>query len=98
MKRIDFSVKKNITEKWAIESTGMGMGMGMMTIPHSFHVHDVQFSIVSINGQKPPPFIQALKIQSLSCRETELKLLSYSGNIPEYTCITAIFLNMKMRE
>ena len=60
MKRIDFTVKRDTPEKWLIESTGAGM-MGMMTIPHSFHVHDVQFTIISINGQKPPPLYSGPK-------------------------------------
>ena len=35
--------------------------MGMMTIPHSFHVHDVQFSVVSINGKPPSPLYSGPK-------------------------------------
>ena len=60
MDRIDFTVKLNTPEKWTIESSGMGM-MGMMTIPHSFHVHDVQFSVVSINGKPPSPLYSGPK-------------------------------------
>ncbi len=26
-----------------------------MNIPHSFHVHDTQFTVLSFNGRKPDP-------------------------------------------
>lgn len=35
--------------------------MGMMDIPHSFHVHDVQFSVLSVNGGKPGPLYSGPK-------------------------------------
>jgi FtsP/CotA-like multicopper oxidase with cupredoxin domain len=35
--------------------------MGMMQVPHSFHVHDVQFSVLSSNGQKPNPLYSGPK-------------------------------------
>jgi len=55
--RIDFRLKKNSTEIWTIENRGMGM----MNIPHSFHVHDVQFSVLSVNGQRPGPLYSGPK-------------------------------------
>lgn len=51
MNRIDFEVPRNSTEVWRVEN----IGMGMMNIPHSFHVHDVQFTVLSFNGAPPPP-------------------------------------------
>ncbi|NIQ09720.1 MAG: multicopper oxidase domain-containing protein, partial [Gammaproteobacteria bacterium] len=29
--------------------------------PHTFHVHDVQFSILSIDGKTPPPLLSGPK-------------------------------------
>ncbi len=51
LNRIDFEIPKNSTEVWTVDN----IGMGMMNIPHSFHVHDVQFTVLSLNGSPPPP-------------------------------------------
>jgi blue copper oxidase len=50
MERIDARVRAGSTEIWEI----VNAGAGMMQIPHSFHVHGVQFQILDINGDKPP--------------------------------------------
>jgi len=50
MKRIDATVKAGSTEIWEI----VNVRTGMMEIPHSFHLHGVQFQILDINGKKPP--------------------------------------------
>jgi FtsP/CotA-like multicopper oxidase with cupredoxin domain len=50
MKRIDATVKAGSTEIWEI----VNVPTGMMEIPHSFHLHGVQFQILNINGKKPP--------------------------------------------
>lgn len=47
MNRIDEVVHVGDTEVWEVRST--------QPIPHSFHIHDVQFRVLSINGQAPPP-------------------------------------------
>ncbi len=57
LNRINFSLKKNTTEIWTIES----VGTGMMQVPHSFHVHDVQFTVLSVNGKKPGPLYSGPK-------------------------------------
>lgn len=57
MNRIDFKLPADSTEIWTI----VNVGMGMMQVPHSFHVHDVQFSIISMNGAKPPPLFSGPK-------------------------------------
>ena len=51
LSRIDESVKLDSTEHWTIENRASGM----MQIPHSFHVHDVQFKVLRVNGKLPPP-------------------------------------------
>ncbi|WP_320178367.1 multicopper oxidase domain-containing protein [Roseovarius pacificus] len=54
MNRIDERVKLGSTEIWEIQNGGGGMMGGMMNQPHSFHLHDVQFLILDINGKRPP--------------------------------------------
>ena len=51
MNRIDKRIKLGATEIWEIQN----LGMGMMNFPHSFHVHDVQFQILSIDNRAPEP-------------------------------------------
>jgi FtsP/CotA-like multicopper oxidase with cupredoxin domain len=50
MKRIDAKVKAGSTEIWEI----VNVPTGMMEVPHSFHLHGVQFQILDINGKNPP--------------------------------------------
>jgi FtsP/CotA-like multicopper oxidase with cupredoxin domain len=46
MNRIDLTVPVDTTEVWAVRNTH--------TWPHNFHVHDVQFQVVAIDGNAPP--------------------------------------------
>ncbi len=55
--RIDEQVKLGSTEIWEITNRS---GM-MMRMPHSMHLHDVQFQILSRNGQAPPLHEQGRK-------------------------------------
>jgi FtsP/CotA-like multicopper oxidase with cupredoxin domain len=50
MGRIDERVRLGATEIWEVSNRAMGM----MRIPHSFHIHDVQVQILSRNGKAPP--------------------------------------------
>ncbi|MDC7223391.1 MAG: multicopper oxidase domain-containing protein, partial [Spirochaetales bacterium] len=59
LERVNFTLKKNSTEVWTI--TNPDSRRGMMRIPHSFHVHDVQFSLISLNGEEPPPLLRGRK-------------------------------------
>jgi FtsP/CotA-like multicopper oxidase with cupredoxin domain len=47
MERIDTVATVNTTEVWEVEN-----GHGQ---PHTFHIHDVQFQILSMDGDDPPP-------------------------------------------
>ncbi len=49
--RIDEQIEAGATEVWEIANRS---GM-MMNMPHSMHLHDVQFQILSRNGQPPQP-------------------------------------------
>jgi FtsP/CotA-like multicopper oxidase with cupredoxin domain len=47
MGRIDEVVTEGSTEIWEVRSS--------VPMPHSFHVHDVQFRVLSVDGDAPPP-------------------------------------------
>lgn len=47
MGRIDEVVTEGDTEIWEVRS--------IVPMPHSFHVHDVQFRVLSVDGDAPPP-------------------------------------------
>ncbi len=53
MNRIDETVKMGDTEIWELGNTS--------PIPHPFHVHDVQFQILTRNGSRPHPGERGLK-------------------------------------
>jgi FtsP/CotA-like multicopper oxidase with cupredoxin domain len=53
MERIDEVVTVGDTEIWNVRN-----GMAM---PHNFHVHDVQFQVLSIDGAAPPPELAGWK-------------------------------------
>lgn len=46
MERIDELVTVGSTEVWEVRSS--------QPIPHSFHIHDVQFRVLSVDGEDPP--------------------------------------------
>ncbi len=51
--RIDFQVKANSTEIWEITNDS--------PMAHPFHVHNVQFRVLDINGKRPHPSESGLK-------------------------------------
>jgi FtsP/CotA-like multicopper oxidase with cupredoxin domain len=51
--RIDAVVTKDTTEIWEITKED--------GTPHSFHVHDVQFQVLSVGGEAPPPELSGWK-------------------------------------
>jgi len=51
MDRVDETVVLGATEIWEVSNRSMGM----MRIPHSFHIHGVQVQILTRNGREPPP-------------------------------------------
>ena len=57
LNRIDEIVSLNSTEHWIITNGGRGR----MRLPHSIHVHDVQFKILDINGAPPHPLFSGPK-------------------------------------
>jgi blue copper oxidase len=53
MERIDTVVTKDTTEVWEVEN-----GHGQ---PHTFHPHDVQFQVLDVDGEDPPPELSGWK-------------------------------------
>ncbi|MEV7282455.1 multicopper oxidase domain-containing protein [Streptomyces sp. NPDC093111] len=53
MARIDVSVVRGTTETWIVRNED---GMA-----HNFHVHDVQFRVISVNDEDPPPELRGPK-------------------------------------
>ena len=67
MGRIDETVTVDTLERWVVEND--------TEVPHSFHVHDVQFRIASIDGAPPPPELGGWKDTIFTEPETEYELL-----------------------
>lgn len=57
MHRVDERVRLGATEIWEVSNRGMGM----MQVPHSFHMHNVQFQVLSLNGAPPPATLSGRK-------------------------------------
>lgn len=53
MDRIDLTVVRGTAETWTVHNRD-----GM---PHNFHVHDVQFRVLSVDGAAPPPELTGAK-------------------------------------
>ncbi|MBD8044940.1 multicopper oxidase domain-containing protein [Arthrobacter sp. Sa2BUA2] len=53
MDRIDAEVALGATEIWEVTNTH--------GVPHNWHVHDVQFEVLDIDGAEPPPELQGRK-------------------------------------
>ncbi|MDX2931950.1 multicopper oxidase family protein [Streptomyces ipomoeae] len=72
MTRVDETVTRGTTEVWTVHN-----GNGM---PHNFHVHDVQFRILEVNGEKPPPALRGRKDTVFLPNGTTMKLaLRFDG-------------------
>jgi suppressor of ftsI len=53
LRRVDEVVLLGSTEIWSIKNG--------VAIPHNFHIHDVQFQILDVNGAPPPPSLRGWK-------------------------------------
>ncbi|MFC9436960.1 multicopper oxidase family protein [Nocardia sp. NPDC057030] len=53
MNRIDMTIPVDSTQVWSVRNND--------NWPHNFHVHDVQFQVVDIDGQAPPPALAGWK-------------------------------------
>ncbi|MEB8341533.1 multicopper oxidase family protein [Streptomyces endophyticus] len=76
MGRVDETVTRGTTEVWTVRN-----GNGM---PHNFHIHDVQFRVVSVNGERPPAQLRGRKDTVFIPSGTTMKLaLRFDGG-PEF--------------
>ncbi|WP_324651381.1 multicopper oxidase domain-containing protein [Georgenia sp. H159] len=53
MQRIDEVVTVGTTEVWVVRNAD--------PLPHNLHIHDVQFEVLSVDGQAPPPELSGRK-------------------------------------
>lgn len=53
MDRIDETVTRGTTEVWTLRNGG--------DMTHNFHVHDVQFRVLDVNGKRPEPALRGRK-------------------------------------
>jgi len=85
LKRIDETVQLGSTEIWEISN----QSSHMMTLPHSMHLHDVQFQILERNGKRPGPLESGRKDTVLLMPGEQVKIISrfedYTG-IYMYHC------------
>jgi FtsP/CotA-like multicopper oxidase with cupredoxin domain len=65
--RIDEVVTVGDTEIWELTNTGGS--------PHSFHVHDAQFRVLSVDGREPPPALRGPKDTIYAEPDTTIRLV-----------------------
>jgi FtsP/CotA-like multicopper oxidase with cupredoxin domain len=68
MGRIDAVVTKDTTEVWEITKED--------GTPHSFHVHDVQFQVLSVGGEPPPAELSGWKDTVLLAPNETIKIIA----------------------
>jgi suppressor of ftsI len=67
MGRLDEVVELGATEIWNVRN--------QMAAPHSFHVHDVQFQVLSIDAEAPPPELSGWKDTIFLRPNTDYRLI-----------------------
>lgn len=72
MNRIDETILLGSTEIWEVENTSASM----MQLPHSMHLHDVQFNILDRNGQPPSPLEAGRKDTVLLWPNDKVRLIA----------------------
>lgn len=78
MDRIDEVVTRGTTETWTVRNDN-----GM---PHNFHVHDVQFRVLDVDGRTPPPALRGRKDTVLIPSGSRMRLvLRFDGTADEDT-------------
>lgn len=72
MERIDVTIPLGSTEIWELRNTSASM----MQLPHSMHLHDVQFRILDRNGQPPAPVESGRKDTVLLWPNDKVRIIS----------------------
>ncbi|MEU0373823.1 multicopper oxidase domain-containing protein [Streptomyces sp. NPDC006283] len=66
MDRIDETVTRGTAETWTVRNED--------GVPHNFHVHDVQFRVLAVDGRRPPPELRGAKDTAFVPGGTTVKL------------------------
>jgi len=69
MKRIDQTIKLNDIEIWEVNNTS--------DLPHPFHIHDIQFLILTRNGSPPPENERGWKDVVLVSQEETVRFIAH---------------------
>jgi FtsP/CotA-like multicopper oxidase with cupredoxin domain len=80
MSRIDFAATKGSVEVWDVVNAD--------DVPHHFHIHDVQFQVLTVGGAAPPPELGGWKDTIYTPPGVHLKLAmrfaDYAGPTAPY--------------
>jgi FtsP/CotA-like multicopper oxidase with cupredoxin domain len=74
--RVDHVVETGAVEIWEVTNAGGFPGNGL---PHSFHVHEVGFQVLEINGERPPSHLRGRKDTVFVPPHTTVRLLMRFG-------------------
>lgn len=70
--RIDFTVQRDTTEVWEVQNID--------GTPHNFHIHDVQFQVLELDGKEPPAELRGWKDTLLLLNGQKARLImKFSG-------------------
>ncbi|GAA3965581.1 multicopper oxidase domain-containing protein [Gordonia caeni] len=72
MARIDEVITAGATEIWTVANSGDGV--------HNFHIHDVRFQVLDIDGGAPPPHLRGWKDTVWVPRDSTLRLIMRFGH------------------
>ena len=89
--RIDETVKLGSTEIWEISNRSRMM----MQLPHSMHLHDVQFQVLDRNGETPPPLERGWKDTALVMPGEQVRIIS---RFEDYTGVYMFHCHMLEHE
>ncbi|HEX2575202.1 MAG TPA: multicopper oxidase domain-containing protein [Aquihabitans sp.] len=72
--RVDATVRAGSVELWEVDAGGQ---------VHNFHVHDVQFQVVDVDGEPPPPELAGWKDTVYLGGADRIRLLMWFGDQPD---------------
>jgi len=67
MGRIDATITRDTTEIWEVTNADGS--------PHNFHVHDVQFQVLTVAGRQPPPELRGWKDTIFLAPHTTMRII-----------------------
>jgi FtsP/CotA-like multicopper oxidase with cupredoxin domain len=90
MNRVDAVITKGTTEIWAVRN-------GHDT-PHSFHIHDVQFQVLSVDGSAPPGELSGWKDTIFLPPHEEIKVIARFADYADPTTAYMFHCHVLMHE